>query len=165
MDSQGEKMKIIVMSDSHGNYRALENIFENYYADIYIHLGDGERELNRICEKFPEKKIMHTAGNCDLASLSPDHILFSPDDKHTIFAAHGHKLAIKYSLEIIKKDAKKAGADIVLYGHSHERHMEYCNGMYIMNPGSASCPRDGNRPSFGIIEITDAGVMTNIVDL
>ena len=40
-------MKIIVMSDSHNNYFALNKIVQDFYADLYIHLGDGERELNR----------------------------------------------------------------------------------------------------------------------
>ena len=34
-----------------------------------------------------------------------------------------------------------------------------------MNPGSASCPRDGNPPSYGILDVSSAGVMTNVVFL
>ena len=92
-------MKIIVMSDSHGNYYALEKIVTNFYGDLYIHLGDGERELDKICLKYPDKNFMHVAGNCDFASLSQDEILFSPDDKNCIFAVHGHKYGVKGSLE------------------------------------------------------------------
>ena len=41
-------MRIIVMSDSHGNYSAVESIIDrNTYADWIFHLGDGERELDR----------------------------------------------------------------------------------------------------------------------
>lgn len=50
-------MKIIVMSDSHNNYFALNKIVQDFYADLYIHLGDGERELNRIYTQYPDKKI------------------------------------------------------------------------------------------------------------
>ena len=63
-------MKIIVMSDSHNNYFALNKIVQDFYADLYIHLGDGERELNRIYTQYPDKKFIHIAGNCDFASLS-----------------------------------------------------------------------------------------------
>ncbi len=39
-------MRIIVMSDTHGNFSAIEKIIEkNISADMFIHLGDGERSL------------------------------------------------------------------------------------------------------------------------
>ena len=158
-------MKIIVMSDSHGNYYALEKIVTNFYGDLYIHLGDGERELDKICLKYPDKNFMHVAGNCDFASLSQDEILFSPDDKNCIFAVHGHNYGVKGSLEPLKNLARQKGANILLYGHTHARFNEYDNGLYTMNPGSVSCPRDGNKPSFGIIDITPQGIVTRIVDL
>lgn len=158
-------MKIIVMSDSHGNYSALNRIVQDFFADIYIHLGDGERELNRIYTQHPDKKILHVAGNCDFASLSESEILISPDNKNVIFATHGHRHGVKSSLESLKNTARKKGANILLYGHTHARFNEYDNGLYTMNPGSVSCPRDGKRPSFGIIELTDSGISTNIVDL
>jgi len=158
-------MKIIVVSDSHGNYRALSRVINDYHADIYIHLGDGERELNTVCLSKPDKQIYHVAGNCDYASLSENELLMSPDDKNVIFAVHGHMNDVKYSLEPLKALARKKGANIVLYGHTHARHNEYDDGMYIINPGSVSIPRDGNRPSFAVIELLPNGIMTNIVDL
>lgn len=158
-------MKIIVVSDSHNNLRALEKVIGNIYADLYIHLGDGERELDKICIRYPDKQIYHVKGNCDFASLSSDELLISPDDKNVIFAVHGHLYNVKYSLENLKAAARRKGANIVLYGHSHERHNEYDNGLYILNPGSVSCPRDGNKPSFGVIELLPDGIITNIADL
>lgn len=158
-------MKIIVLSDSHGNFRALSNVLDNYYADIYIHLGDGERELNTFCLSHPDKNIYHVCGNCDMASLSPDELLISPDDKNVIFAVHGHNHRVKYSLETLKQTARSKGANIALYGHTHARHNEYDNGLYILNPGSVYIPRDGNKPSFGVIELLPKGIITNIVDL
>lgn len=57
-------------------------------------------------------------------------------------AVHGHKYGVKRSLETLKAAARKKGADILLYGHTHERFCSYEDGLYIMNPGSTSCPRD-----------------------
>lgn len=39
--------RAIVFSDSHGDYDALERIMERHCenAELFIHLGDGEREL------------------------------------------------------------------------------------------------------------------------
>ncbi|MBQ8435971.1 MAG: YfcE family phosphodiesterase [Oscillospiraceae bacterium] len=158
-------MKIIVVSDSHGNLRALNKALCDYHADLYIHLGDGERELDTICRQNPDKQIYHVCGNCDYASLSEEELLLSPDDKNVIFAVHGHRYNVRYTLEQLKEAAGKKGANIVLYGHTHSRHNEYDNGMYILNPGSVSAPRDGNKPSFAVIELLPKGIITNIVDL
>ncbi len=158
-------MKIAVMSDSHGNFRVLDKIFSSYHADYYIHLGDGERELDRIAESYPDKQIIHVKGNCDFASFSPDDIFFEGTPDCRIFAVHGHKLNVKYSLETLKKKARQLGAKIALYGHTHERFCSYEDELYILNPGSCSCPRDGNKPSFAMIDISDAGVLINIIDL
>ena len=95
-------MKIIVMSDSHNSFFSLNKIFFNYHADLYIHLGDGERELNQIALTYPEKQIIHIKGNCDLMSLSEDELLFCPYGKYTVFAVHGHKYGVKRSLETLK---------------------------------------------------------------
>lgn len=158
-------MKIIVMSDSHDNYRALSKVMQDFYADIYIHLGDGERELNKFCLSNPDKQVYHVCGNCDFASLSDNELLISPDNKNVIFAVHGHKHGVKYSLETLKQTARNKGANIALFGHTHSRYNEYDNGLYILNPGSISLPRDGHKPSFGIIELLPKGIITNIVDL
>ena len=158
-------MKIIVLSDSHGNYHALSKVIKEFHADLYIHLGDGEHELNTFCRANPDKQIYHVCGNCDFASLSDDELLISPDDKNVIFAVHGHNHGVKYSLETLKKTALSKGANIALFGHTHSRYCEYDNGLYILNPGSVSLPRDGNKPSFGIIELLPNGILTNIIDL
>ena len=40
-------MRIIVFSDTHGNYSAMHKIFKrNGDADLFIFLGDGERDLD-----------------------------------------------------------------------------------------------------------------------
>lgn len=158
-------MKVIVMSDSHRNFFSLEKIFTEYYADHYIHLGDGERELDTIASKYPDKNIIHVRGNCDIASFSESETFFAPADNCKIFATHGHKYNVKYSLEPLKQRARSLGANVALYGHTHERFCSYEDGLYIMNPGSVSCPRDGGNPSFGIIDISSSGIMTNIVEL
>ena len=158
-------MKIIVLSDSHGNGYALTKVMLENYADLYIHLGDGERELDDFCISHPDKQVYHVRGNCDFASMSPDELLISPDDKNVILAVHGHNHAVKYTLEPLKELAVSKGANIVLFGHTHSRYCDYENGLYILNPGSVSMPRDGKKPSFGVVELLPKGILTNIVDL
>ena len=160
-------MRIIVMSVSHGNYSAVESIIDrNTDADWIFHLGDGERELDRYITSHPmiARKIIHVAGNCDFNSMSPD-VFTLPVLEHKIFATHGNQYGVKSSVEPIKRAAKEEGCDIILFGHTHCRYNNFDDGFYILNPGSAGAPRDGNKPSFGHIDISPAGVVMNIVDI
>lgn len=160
-------MRVIVLSDTHGNYSVLEKILlRNTDADWFIHLGDGERELNRFVVSHPDlsQKIIHVAGNCDANSISPEYFVL-PVDGHTILATHGHLYGVHGSRERLKMLARANKCDIILFGHTHERFESHEEGFRIMNPGSASCPRDGRPPSFGHIDISPAGVVLNIADV
>lgn len=160
-------MRIIAISDSHGNYTALESIIlRNTDADWIFHLGDGERELDRFITSHQvlATKIIHVAGNCDYHSLSHD-VFTLPVMEHKILATHGHIYGVNYSLDRLKNLARTNGCDIILYGHTHVRYQSYEDGLYIMNPGSASIPRDGSKPSFGHIDISPAGVVMNIANV
>ena len=161
-------MRIIVISDTHGNYRALSSVFiRNGDADWFIHLGDGEKDLDHFIVDHPEfaAKVLHASGNCDIGSLSPGYVVLPLPFGHKIFATHGHIFNVKGGLEKLVSRAPSFGCDIALYGHTHVRYNRYEDGMYVMNPGSASCPHDGTRPSFGTIDISDAGVLLNIADV
>lgn len=160
-------MRIVVLSDTHGNYFNLESIIlRNTDADWIIHLGDGEHELDNFILSHQKlaPKIIHVAGNCDFDSLSEDHIIL-PVMEHKILATHGHHFGVSGSLERLKSLALANECDIVLFGHTHARFQSFEDGLYIMNPGSASIPRDGGKPSFGHIDISPAGVVTNIVEV
>lgn len=161
-------MRIIVLSDSHGDYFALEKVvMRNTDADWIFHLGDGERELDRLIITHPAiaPKIIHVAGNCDYDSLSEDVCILPVVEGHKILATHGHKYGVRCSVERLKMLAEEKGCDIILFGHTHVRCMRYEDGFHIMNPGSCSCPRDEYAPSFGHIDISPAGVVMNIANV
>ena len=73
---------------------------------------------------------------------------------------------VDYGIGTILKEAKAQGADIVLFGHTHERFSYYDSdsGIYLLNPGSLSEPRDGKGKSYGVIDIVKSGVVMNIAD-
>ncbi len=158
-------MRAIVFSDSHGNYDAMEKIFERHKdnADVFIFLGDGERELELIEYVYSEKKIYSVAGNCDWGSDKPDYDIISFGGKN-LFITHGSRFGVKENLNILKIYARKNNADIVLFGHTHIAMTEYDDGLYLMNPGSCARPREG-LPSYGVLDITEAGIVTYTVNL
>ena len=62
--------------------------------------------------------------------------------------------------EVDHMAAKEKGADIALYGHTHVAHDEEVDGIRLFNPGSL-----GYEKSFGVIEIRDGQVLSNIARL
>lgn len=155
-------MRIVVFSDSHNNFFALKNIVaKQSAANVYIHLGDGERDFDSLVNVFPNKTMYNVRGNCDWSSLTPPNGILELCGKR-IFYTHGHTFQVKSGLDRLREHAHNIGADIVLFGHTHIALKEYENGVYYMNPGSISRPLSG-KPSYGIVDITGAGIAMNIV--
>ena len=158
-------MRIIVMSDSHGNTFAVHKIIDgNLSADMFIHLGDGEREMTLMKEKYPHLDIRCVRGNCDWNSSLPPMLVIDTE-KARIFCTHGHRCYVKQGTELLLSTVRENGCNIALFGHTHQRYASYEDGIYIMNPGSCSQPRDFKKPSYGFIAITEAGIVTNIVEV
>lgn len=159
-------MRIIVVSDTHGLYSRLHAvIMRNPDADAFIHLGDGEAECDLLLRNFPEiaPRFHHVKGNCDYGSQAPIFKTLDAAHGHRIFATHGHRYGVNFDLGTLITTAKENGCDIVLYGHTHVQKSVYEDGIYILNPGSASCPRDGRPASYGFVDITPSGIITNNV--
>lgn len=158
-------MRAVVFSDSHGNYDVLEKIMEMRKDDteLFIHLGDGEKEAELLSYVYPEKKLIFVAGNCDFGSDKKDYDIIKFCGKW-IFLTHGARFGVKSSLDALKEEGAKFGADMILYGHTHIAYTGYENGVYIMNPGSCKRPREGN-PSYGIIDITEVGIHIHTVEI
>ena len=59
-------MRIIAMSDSHGDFSKVRRVFEeNPGAGCYIHLGDGARDFEEAGWLFPDAPRRSVQGNCD----------------------------------------------------------------------------------------------------
>ena len=152
-------MRIIVISDSHGNTRNIERAVENQpEANIIIHLGDGVDDIVDLEFVYRDKQFYQVAGNCDWGSSLPLEGELKVADK-TIFFVHGHEYKVKTSLQHIKLEARKRNADIVLFGHTHLPITEYDDELYLLNPGSLQYT-DG---TYGVIDITDAGISLQII--
>ncbi|RPF47958.1 hypothetical protein EDD70_0766 [Hydrogenoanaerobacterium saccharovorans] len=156
-------LRIIVMSDSHKNFDNVLKIVEKHNdADLFLHLGDGEHDFEDVMALYPDKNYDHVCGNCDFYSLAPAFNLIKADGKR-IFFTHGHIYHVKFGIKELLYAAQGRGADIVLYGHTHNSYIEYIDGMHVVNPGS--CSGMGGSATYAIIDITKAGVVPIIVKL
>lgn len=159
-------MRIIVFSDTHGNYSAMHKILKrNGNADIFIFLGDGEQDLEKLKAQYIDSKILYVRGNCDTNTKAPENGMYILPNKMKIFFSHGHKWGVKLNEDKIIEQAKVIGANIVLFGHTHKRFAETKDGILILNPGSAGQPKDGMPASYAWIDIIDDKITYNHVDL
>lgn len=142
----GEGMKIIVMSDSHGDREAIEKIARKE-GDAHFHCGDSE-----LAYEDPVFQSMHRVlGNCDMDYLFPEEVEVVVGS-HKIYAVHGHRHNVKQSLITMFYKTRDKGANIALFGHSHLYSAEMKEGILFVNPGSTLLPRNGNPPTYAVIE-------------
>lgn len=130
-------MKIMVLSDSHGAFGAVEELLEqNPGIGTVIFLGDGLAEMEDLKNIHPEKVFYLVAGNCDFSADAPPEQVVEVGG-HRIFCTHGHHYGVKSgNLTSLRKAAARQGCDIALYGHTHEARVDYDHGVYLCNPGS-----------------------------
>ena len=154
-------MRILVVSDTHGDFHSFkEALDKEKSAEVVIHCGDQNGELEKLRLLYPDKAFFAVKGNCDFASTLPTVETRVIENKK-LFFTHGHLYNAKYTLYNLCCAAREAHADILLFGHTHNAIAEYDDGLYIVNPGSLH----GYNASYAYIDITDKGVMTNIVKL
>ena len=115
-------MRILVISDTHGDLRALTRIVEeNQNADYILHLGDCEEECRALLADKPElaSRFLRFRGNNDFGSSTPLFATLRVSLQHKIFFTHGHKYGVYYGTEQLVQTAKENHCDIALFGHTH----------------------------------------------
>ena len=141
-------MKICVFSDSHRDAWGMIRAIRAENPDLCFFLGDGERDLEDVQACFPLLPFMAVRGNCDLFSQLPLELRCAAGGIE-FYAAHGHMHGVKHdrTLSSLKTAARKAGAEVVLFGHTHQALLRQEGGLTLMNPGPAS----GRDPSYGVL--------------
>ena len=157
-------MRILVVSDSHRNTSVLRKIINSRpEAENIIFLGDNTGDIDDIKPDFPDRKFHVVCGNCNFFSDYPYSDTLELGGKK-IFFCHGHTLSVKFGMSPLKSAAKSRECDIALYGHTHASNILYEDGLYIVNPGSCSQPRDRAR-SYAVIDIFENRIMPVIINL
>ena len=79
-----------------------------------------------------------------------------------IFAVHGHVEGVSGGIGALVQKAKRFGAQVALFGHTHVAFTGYQDGITLLNPGSIARPRDG-RASYGALDILPSGIMPLVI--
>lgn len=161
-------MKLMFASDIHGSAYYCRKMLEAYQAEEagrLILLGDilyhGPR--NDLPKEYAPKEVIAmlnpmkndicaVRGNCEAEvdqmvldfPVMADYALILYGERH-IYATHGH-IYNENNLPPLKN------GDILIHGHTHVLKAEKREDYTLLNPGSVSIPKEGNPPSYAILE-------------
>ena len=142
-------MNVLVVSDSHGKVDKLIQAVELTHPDYVLHLGDCQRDLERLRQTFPMLPMEGVPGNCDWGSCDqPERLLEMGGVR--IFMLHGHTRNVKSSPMSALYAAKEYGAQVLLFGHTHVPLVDNDGSLLTLNPGAAG---DRLHPTCGILTI------------
>ena len=149
-------MRVGVFSDSHGDHEALDDLLERMGTlDAACFLGDVARDAEHLQERLaamPNQPPLYAVrGNNDYFSTCalPWEQLIELGGVR-IYMTHGHRLA---SLMGLAYKAQECGAQVALFGHTHQALCETAQGVLLLNPGSAGNFCRGGRARASVLEI------------
>lgn len=148
-------MKIYIVSDTHGSTDFfITNVLSNNDADLIIHLGDLVDDASEI-EEITGVQTICVSGNNDFFSSIPTDKIINFNN-YRFLLTHGHKYGVNFGTEYLVQKAKELNCNVVLFGHTHRKLSTKIDGIYLINPGSASLPRDNDRKrSFVVMNIDE----------
>ena len=154
-------MKILVLSDSHGNVSNMAAAVEQSAPRMIFHLGDCWRDAEKLHDLFPDIPLEQVPGNCDYRPSEPAEKLLFVEDKR-ILLCHGHTYGVKQSLLTAGYAAEEQNLDLFLFGHTHKPLVDMRGKTLFLNPGSIGDPR---RPTYGVVTLENGRLDGHIVPL
>ena len=82
-------IRAAVFSDTHGNNFPMLEAARKAQADVFIHLGDHDRDAQLLRQAFPAAPVYSVCGNCDYSPLSPARLTVELGPVRA-FLTHGH---------------------------------------------------------------------------
>ena len=155
---QRQKNFIIgVISDTHGWLSpSIQNIFED--AHLIIHAGDIDKpdilkELQQIAPTIAVR------GNMDMGKWA--HRLKNKE----IIEIGPVSVCVIHNIEKLEDTPSSKGFAAVINGHTHRPLLKKDNGVYVINPGSASWPKFGHTASVALLHLAGADLNVRLIEL
>jgi putative phosphoesterase len=171
-------LKVGVISDTHlSSGKIPEAVVDAFQGvDLILHAGDVVTlpMLRRLEDIAPVSAVQ---GNMDM----PDVRLRLPlkrvivVEEHRIGLIHGHHVpnpnqALSPPLDMaamhdyLLTEFQDEKMDCIVYGHTHQAHLETYQGVLIINPGSAVHGR-GGQATVGVLTVGRDGIQGEIIQL
>ncbi|MCI8552649.1 MAG: YfcE family phosphodiesterase [Lawsonibacter sp.] len=152
-------MKILVFSDSHHSLSGMYAAIDQFQPQQIIHLGDLICDAEEVAQHYPKLPFCMVPGNCDGWIPSVPVKRQVTLEGVSILLSHGHRWGVKSGYDVAISDARAVGADILLFGHTHNALCQQLeDGLWMMNPGPA-------RTSCGLIELDQGNISCSLCQL
>lgn len=142
-------LKILVVSDSHGNTVALQRIVSAEHPfDYLVHCGDGVSDLLYM-QWQGNPLVLKVAGNIDRArGMDIEQRIIQEIGGYRFFITHGDRQQAHRDISGVYSEAVDEGCDIALFGHTHRQYLSEQKPR-LFNAGEA---RGGY---YGVIQVDD----------
>lgn len=154
-------MKVLVVSDTHGNYLAPLTIFQETGADLVIHLGDVLDDALTL-EQMLDRPVIKVPGNCDPGAKEPRELLETIAGTR-FFITHGDHYRVKNGLHRLVEKARELKAAVALFGHTHRPLSQKEDGVLLINPGTLMAGSDAK--SYALLTVTPFKITSEIIHL
>ena len=153
-------MKILLIGDTHGKLNRLRDLWPKLNdIDLIAHTGDHFSDAMAIEKEF-FTPVVAVGGNCD--GSGPDMEIIE-SEYGPILLTHGHLDGVKYDLTNLFYRALENECKGVFFGHTHCSMITEHQGIYFVNPGSLTLPRDNKSGSYAIVRTAEDSFDANIV--
>ena len=142
-------MKVLVLSDSHGNVETMVRAVEREEPRMIFHLGDCWRDADALIERFPDTPLFRVPGNCDFRLKDPVEQLIALQG-FRVLLCHGHTYGVKQGMWEAHEAAKQQNLDAFLFGHTHRPLVEKQGKTIFLNPGTAGL---GHPCTYGLLTV------------
>jgi len=154
-------MKILVVSDTHGNYLPILQFLKETGAELLIHLGDEISDATQL-EHLLDIPVIKVPGNCDHGAKEPRELLESIAGSR-FFITHGDLYRVKNGLDRLVAKAAGIKAQAALFGHTHRPLIVKQDGVLLINPGTLMAASDSK--SYAILTVSASGIAAEIIHL
>ncbi len=167
-------MKIALVSDTHDNLPAIEEIInrlKELKIETVVHLGDFIAPFS--LQKFSGFKLYGVFGNNDGEKILLKKIAndkgFLIEEAPFEFEMERKKFVIIHGVGSVEKTkdwayslAKSGNYDYVFYGHTHRIDMKKIGKTLVVNPGEA-CGYLTGRRTFAVLDVDTGDI--NVIEL
>ena len=158
-------MRIGLVSDSHGNLKALKQAVEKMGdVDAIFHMGDCIEDA-RLMRQWQSVPIFAVSGNMDYGEYERHGQILTEMSGKKFLLVHGDRDHVKSSYNGLFYRGQALGVDAICFGHTHQALVVEEQGILMMNPGSVALPYGNDKKTFGIITLEADHLKGEIIEI
>jgi uncharacterized protein len=150
-----------IISDTHGLLRP--EVFQQFEGvELIVHAGDvGPPDLlDELGAIAPVKAVYGNTDRFPLLERLPDRLWLQLEEVRVFVTHIGGRPPVMRA-----RYPEIAGANLVVFGHSHRPLLAEDNGVSFFNPGAAGPRRFSLPVTLGLVEIQGAALRARVVEL